>query len=173
HRYGQIAVPDFLEYLCNQSPILLRTLEITYFTRLQCSICRWVSTSSNRDCSLKLYIPPTAKTATLGDLLDYNSNVILSDDDGVICRNCNAKTTYSSSRDYNSNLLLIEIIRVTRLRNAWIKKSLPIDFSTRDLKLPGFDRPYRVIASCHHRGFLHGGHWFTNISTNSGWFNLD
>ena len=173
HRYGQIAVPDFLEYLCVQSPNLLRTLQINYSTRLQCSVCRWISSSPTRDVSLKLYLPSTSKRSILGDLMDYNSNVVFIDDDAVFCRNCNSKTSHSSSRDYNSDLFLIEFIRVTQVNNGWIKNSLPIDFPVQDLKLPGFSRSYRVIASCHHRGTLRGGHWFTKISTVNGWYELD
>jgi len=105
--------------------------------------------------------------------MDYNSNVVFMDDDAVFCRNCNAKTSHSSSRDYNSDLFLIEFIRVTQVNNGWIKNSLPIDFPVQDLKLPGFSRSYRVIASCHHRGTLRGGHWFTKISTINGWYELD
>ena len=104
HRYGQIAVPDFLEFLCNRSPLLLRNLESKYFTRLQCYGCKWISSNPVKDVSLKLYLPSNSKSTTLEDLVDYNSRVVLKDDDAVFCRNCNTKRAHSSSRDYTSDL---------------------------------------------------------------------
>ena len=29
------------------------------------------------------------------------------------------------------------------------------------------------MASCHHSGSLHGGHWFTKMSTKAGWYEFD
>jgi len=99
---------------------------------------------------------------------------VLKDDDAVFCGNCNTKRAHSSSRDYTSDLCLIEVIRVSQINETfWVKNSLPINFPVRDLKLPGFTRTYRVLATCHHRGSLQTGHWFTKISTNSGWYELD
>src|ERR1700723_397263 len=41
NRYGQTAVPDFIDYLCVQSHQLRDLIELSYTTRLQCSICEW------------------------------------------------------------------------------------------------------------------------------------
>jgi ubiquitin C-terminal hydrolase len=86
------------------------------------------------------------------------------------------KTAQSSSRDYGEgpDLFLVEIIRVKKAsKNQWQKSSVPISFPVAKLKLPNFSRSYTITASCHHRGSLTSGHWFTKLSTNHGWYELD
>ena len=71
-------------------------------------------------------------------------------------------------------MLLIEIIRVTDVKvNRWLKNSAPISFPVSQVDLLGFSRHYRVVASCHHRGSIAGGHWLTKTLTNHGWYELD
>ena len=48
-----------------------------------------------------------------------------------------------------------------------------VNFPVTELKLPGFSRAYQVVATCHHRGSLLGGHWLTKICTARGWYELD
>ncbi len=51
---------------------------------------------------------------------------------------------------------------------------MKVSFSVCNLKLPDFSRSYKVIASCHHRGTVNSGHWFTKILTaNNVWYCLD
>jgi ubiquitin C-terminal hydrolase len=107
-------------------------------------------------------------------VVNLNSNALLSGEDAVFCGNCNMKTSQKQARDYdNADLLMLEIVRVTKLKNNWIKNSAPLSFDTKNLQLPGFLRPYRVVGSCHHRGSLVGGHWITKIQTQKGWFEMD
>ena len=74
--------------------------------------------------------------------------------DAVYCGKCN-KTTQKSSRDYfNPGLFVAEVIRVTQDEKGWVKNYLPLNFPIRDVKLPGFTKSYRVVATCHHRGTL-------------------
>ena len=45
---------------------------------------------------------------------------------------------------------------------------------TSGISLPGTDRKYQVIASCHHRGTLRSGHWITKLMmVDKTWFNFD
>ena len=71
-------------------------------------------------------------------------------------------------------MFLIEIIRVTESKkHCWLKNSASISFPLERVDLPGFSRSYRVVASCHHRGSLTGGHWFTKVLTKHRWYELD
>ena len=75
NRYGQIAVPDFMEFLALQLPSVFQPVLASVSTRLQCSKCQWISYSSSRDMLLKVYIPPgDKKSVSLGELLEYNSS---------------------------------------------------------------------------------------------------
>src|ERR1043165_5729343 len=113
NRYGQIAVPDFLDYLCKQSPILLKELGVDVSTRLNCLKCQWISPTVIRDVSFKLYIPAGTKHTTLSDLLSFNSDIILSGPDAVFCGNCNQKTSNRCSRFCdNPDIFAIEVVRV-------------------------------------------------------------
>ena len=71
NRYGQTAVPDFIDYLCVQSHQLRDLIELSYTTRLQCSICGWVKFSTTSDISLKLYLPPDSKRISLDELIVF------------------------------------------------------------------------------------------------------
>ena len=83
-------------------------------------------------------------------------------------------TSQMVSRRYNPNLCLVEVIRVTKSsRDGWAKSNASLSFSLTDLVLPGFERGYRVVGTCHHTGSLNSGHWITKICTNQGWFELD
>ena len=48
-----------------------------------------------------------------------------------------------------------------------------MSFPVINLQLGGFPRQYRVVASCHHRGSLKGGHWFAKVCTALGWSEFD
>ncbi len=173
-RYGQVAVPDFIEYLCNQSVNLSPLVRFTFSTRLKCSKCLWVSQRSSSDVSLKLHFPAGGLNFTLSDLVDYNSNTVLTDSDAVFCSHCKTKTTHTLSREYNPDLFLVELVRATLSSgNTWIKNLANVNFPVTDLKLPGFSRAYRVVSTCHHRGSVNSGHWLTKIATGSGWYELD
>ena len=106
NRYGQVAVPDFLDYLCSQSPNLSELIKITFSTRLQCLSCKWVSENSCSDVSLKLHIPSGKKYATLAELVDHNSSVMLTNNNTVFCGNCHIKTAHHLKRGYNPDLFL-------------------------------------------------------------------
>ena len=115
NRFGQLAVPDFIDYLSKNSPILNREISFAFTNRLQCSQCKWISENSSHDTSLKLYIPQDFKHITLEELLTYNSGAILKHSNSVLCSNpiCNKKTEQNLQREYKSDLFVIEIIRVT------------------------------------------------------------
>ena len=99
---------------------------------------------------------------------------MLTDSDAVFCAHCNIKTSHKLSREYNPDLFIVELVRVTESsRNNWLKNNASISFPVMSLKLPGFPRTYRVISSCHHRGSVASGHWLTKVVTNSGWYELD
>jgi hypothetical protein len=152
-RYGQVAAPDFIEYLCNQSANLSPLVKFTLSTQLQCSKCLWVSRRSSSDVFLKLHLPVGRIDFTLAELVDYNSNVVLSDSDAVFCGQCNVKTSHNLSREYNPDLLVMEVVRATEAsRNTWVKNDASLNFAVTNLKLPGFPRTYRVVSTCHHRG---------------------
>ena len=173
-RYRQVAVPDFIEHLCNQSVNLSPMVKHTLSTQLQCSKCNWVSQRLSNDVFLKLHLPPGSLDFTLVNLVDYNSNVVLTDNDAVFCGHCKIKTPHKLSREYNPDLFLIEVVRATESsRNTWLKNDASIHFPVPSLKLPGFPRTYRVVSTCHHRGSVNGGHWLTKIATNTGWYELD
>ena len=112
-----------------------------------------MSQRSSSDISLKLYFPAGGLVFTLSDLVDYNSNTVLSDSDAVFCSRCKTKTTHTLSREYNPDLVLVELVRATLSSgNTWIKNLAKVNFPVTDLKLPGFPRAYRVVSTCHHRG---------------------
>lgn len=119
-----------------------------------------------------MYFPPDRKLFTLEELVDYNSKVSLVGDNSVNCSNCGSSTTHTYLRSCNPDMFLVELIRVTDTTQGLVKNMDPIRFLT-DLKLPGFSRSYRVVASAHHRGTLRGGHWVTKLCTTNGWFEVD
>jgi ubiquitin C-terminal hydrolase len=115
-----------------------------------------------------------AGNLSLHDLVAYNSTANLTGDDAVYCGTCKAKTSQKVSRSYNPDLCLMEVIRVTKSsRNVWGKSNASLSFSVTNLVLPGFERSFRVVGTCHHRGGLNSGHWITKVCTNLGWFELD
>ncbi len=174
NRYGQVAVPDFIDYLCTQSQLFSGIIRFTFSTRLQCLSCKWVSDSVCNDVSLKLYIPIAIRSVTLSELVDYSSRTQLISNNSVLCGKCNIKTPHNLKREYNPDMLLIEIVRVTELKSGWNKNDCTINFPVTNLVLPGFTRLYRVVATCDHRGSLTGGHWLTNICTSGGnWYELN
>jgi hypothetical protein len=172
HRYGQIAVPDFIDYLCRRSTWLSKLITFTLTTRLQCSQCQWARYPSSTEVTLKLYFPEDRKLSTLEDLVDFNSRAALGADNTVNCSNCGIKTSHTYLRTCNPDVFLIEISRVTNTLRGLKKNTDPINFAT-ELQLPGFTRRYRVLASAHHLGTLRGGHWVTRVCTLRGWFEMD
>ncbi len=172
HRYGQIAVPDFIDYLCSHSSRLSHLLTFTLTTQLQCSQCHWVRYPSSHEVTLKLYFPSDRKLTTLEDFVDYNSRAALDDDNTVYCPTCGVNTTHDYLRSCDPDVFLLELCRVAVTPRGSMKINAPLSFRT-DLKLPGFSRRYRVVASAHHRGTLRGGHWFTKVCTKGGWFQMD
>lgn len=174
NRYGQVAVPDFIEHLCAHSPHLSSVVNFTFSSKVSCSQCSWVSETLCRDMSLKLHIPSSCNSISLQNLVEFNSTSNLTGDNAVYCGTCKTKTSQKVSRSYNPDLCLVEVIRVTRSSgNIWGKSHASLSFSLKDLRLPGFERGYRVVGTCHHRGTLNSGHWITKICTNNGWFELD
>ena len=110
---------------------------------------------------------------SLGDLVDFNSKADLKGSDAVMCGQCCMKTPHSSKRDYNPDIFLIEIIRVTESKVGWVKNNARITFPVTSLTLPGFSRSYRVAATCNHNRTLKGGHWLSKVHTTGGWYALD
>ena len=92
----------------------------------------------------------------------------------MFCSRCKTKTTHTLSREYNPDLVLVELVRATLSSgNTWIKNLAKVNFPVTDLKLPGFSRTYRVVGTCHHRGSVNSGHWLSKVVTGSGWYELD
>ena len=174
NRYGQIAVPDFLDYLCTRSARINQALNVQSFTRLQCSKCSWISEKPVTDLSVKLYLPGTEKFS-LQDLFHANSKTVLDGKDAVQCGKCNIKTSHTSTSrlELSPDLLVVEIIRVTSKEGRWMKNSAAVSFSYSNLMLPNFSKKYRVTSTCHHHGNLSGGHWFTKKLTETGWYELN
>ena len=176
NRYGQIAVPDFMEFLALQLPSVFQPVLASVSTRLQCSKCKWISYSSSRDMLLKVYIPPgDKKSVSLGELLEYNSSFSSS---SVNCGRCGIKTRQVSTRESCSDIMCLEIIRVTQNHLSrglqWSKNCMPISFPTMGITIPGSEHKYRIIGTCHHQGSLRYGHWFTRVITTSNvWYELD
>jgi len=114
------------------------------------------------------------KSISFADLLDFNSRAALQYADAVWCGHCNGKTKQTSVRETTSDIVLFEVIRVTqKSNNTWSKNTIPITFPTRDVLLFG-DRKYHVVATCHHKGSIQFGHWFTKLCLNNGtWHTLD
>jgi len=127
-RYGQIAVPDFIDFLCTRVPKVNQSLSFRYFTRLQCSKCKWLSEIPTNDASLKLYIPTGWTKASLAQLVQYISRSTLRGSEAVICGNCKIKTEHTSSRYSDPDVFMIEIIRVTEVKQRWTKRTIPISF---------------------------------------------
>ena len=68
----------------------------------------------------------------------------------------------------------MEIVRVTQSSpTTWRKNCASVSFDFKNLKLPGFDRLYKVVSTCHHHGSINSGHWFTKVLTQKGWFEMD
>ena len=129
NRYGQVAVPDFIEHLCNHSPILSPVVKFAFATQLQCSKCQWVSQRVYNDVFLKLHVTPSKTLVTLADLVDYTSTVVLTDSDAVFCGNCNLKTSHKLSREYNPDLFIMEVIRATESsNNNWVKNNVSLTY---------------------------------------------
>ena len=174
NRYGQVAVPDFIEHLCARSSRLSSVVSFMFSSKVSCSKCNWVSETLCSDVSLKLHIPSDCINISLRDLVEHNSIANLAGDNAVYCGTCKVKTSQKVSRSFNPDLCLVEVIRVTKSsRYGWAKSNASLSFPLTDLVLPGFERGYRVVGTCHHQGSLNSGHWITKICSNQGWFELD
>ena len=77
------------------------------------------------------------------------------------------------TRDYDPDVLLIEIIRVTDAGSRWVKNGSTVTFPIVGVNLPNFSRFYRVVGTCHHSGSLTSGHWLTKACTARGWYELN
>ena len=109
------------------------------------------------DYSLKLYLPKDSKHVSLADLVGYNLRTVLRGKNAVCCGNCrNLKTKHTSTRVCDPDLLMIEIIRVTKIKQQWVKNNASISFPCSGLSLPGFNRSYKVVSTCNH-------HWWSLV----------
>ena len=167
NRYGQIAVPDFLEYLSTQITSLFDLVRFQLTTKLQCLKCKWISYRISHDLLFKLYIPPGSKTkCSISQLFDYNTSADFLDQ-SISCGKCCQRTGHQLSYEHQSDIIMLEIIRVSEKKRGnritWRKNMLPISFPTSGISVPGTDRKYQVVASCHHRGTLRSGHWITKL----------
>jgi ubiquitin C-terminal hydrolase len=174
NRFGQLAVSDFLEYLVSQAPNVLSTVRCSINKRLQCLKCQWISSTSSEDIFYRLYIPPGFRNSiSLTDLVNYNSRSRLYGANSLWCGNCGIKTEQSDVRDSNSDIIMFEIIRVTRnSQSVWTKNCLPINFTDRNISFGS--RKYHLAGTCHHKGTLKFGHWITKLCLSDGnWYELN
>ena len=94
--------------------------KFTFLSKLTCSNCKWISERKCNDYSLKLHLDGKAHVSLI-DLVNLNSNAVLSGVDAVFCGHCKVKTSQKQARDYdNPDLLMLEIVRVTKLKNNWM-----------------------------------------------------
>ena len=84
NRYGQKAVPDFLEHLFGQSPNQAPVVKFTFSSKLTCSKCHWSPNDCSDDISLKLHLPAGSNQITLFDLVNFNFNTTLTGKDAVL-----------------------------------------------------------------------------------------
>ena len=129
YRHGHIAVPDFLEYIYNNSSNLSNLLSFNFHNILQCLKCKWISMIACKDVQLNLYLPLDCKRLTLSDLLLSNSNATHSNRDSVVCGQCNKKTLHQSKKDFNPDIFFVEIIRVIEKDKKWVKNPVKVSFS--------------------------------------------
>ena len=73
NRYGQVPVPDFLEYLSDNATEIFNPIRSNVFTSLQCQRCKWVSISMASEVLIKLYLPDSRQSISLADVLAFNS----------------------------------------------------------------------------------------------------
>jgi ubiquitin C-terminal hydrolase len=169
-----VAVPDFLEYLSDSATEIFNPIRSNVFTSLQCQRCKWVSISMTSEVLIKLYLPDSRQSISLAEVLAFNSVTKISEAFGVHCAKCGIKTAHSSQREHHSDILIFEIIRVTKAKRNWAKHSIPISFPVNGLMLPSSDRKYNVIGTCNHTGSIRSGHWFTKLRMRDDrWFALD
>jgi len=175
-RYGQIAVPDFLEFLAGSLSSYFNQIRFQLSTKLQCLQCKWVSYTNTQDVLFKIYIPSGSKNHyTLSELFDYNTSAVLSGR-STLCGKCCRKTEQQINLEHDSDIIVLEIIRVSpNLRSpGWKKSTVSISFPLFGFSVPGTTRKYRIIATCHHRGGLSYGHWTTKLATARGdWYECD
>ena len=72
-----------------------------------------------RELLIKLYIPGSQRTISLSELFAFKSETSIPEASGVYCAKCGAKTAHSSRWEHHSDLLIFEIIRVTRPKNLF------------------------------------------------------
>ena len=178
NRYGQIAVPDFLEYLWTQLPDCFKSIWTPSIRKMQCLKCNWVSYKNSQDMLLKVYIPThIGKNVSLKDLIDYN--FINAHSEPSLCGHCHVNTNQKTVWDFIPNLVCLEILRVTERKTKskqlrWSKNNVSISFPTSGIHLPGSSSSFRVIGTCDHRGTLYGGHWVTRMYCKSNtWYEAD
>ena len=152
---------------------------MTINKKLQCAQCQWISSTLSEDVLFRLYIPPGLRNSiSLTELLAYNSRTILQGSNAVWCGRCNTNTKKVDTRESSSDIILLEIIRVTNKSEdprhpTWSKNSIQITFPVSDVILFG-SRKYNLAGTCHHRGSLKCGHWLTKLCLNDGsWYELD
>ena len=111
-------------------------------------------------------MPPTNTQCTLADLFDYNMNAFLKDN-SIFCGRCRKRTGHYLTVEFVSNFIILEIIRAsdTKTIGHFTKNRKPISFPTSGISVPGCTSKYQVVATCHHSGTLHAGHWFTKVKT--------
>jgi len=178
NRYGQIAVPDFLEYLWIQLSDCFTSIWTPLTQKMQCLKCNWVSYKESQDMLLKIYIPTgKVKSVSLKDLLDYN--FINAHSEPSLCGHCNLNTNQKTIWERMPNLVCLEIVRVTERKTGskqlrWSKNCVPISFPTSGIRLPGSLSSFRLIGTCDHKGTLYSGHWVTRTYCRSDtWYEAD
>src|SRR6185437_9775584 len=98
--------------------------------------CKWISERKCNDYSLKLHLDGKAHVSLI-DLVNLNSNAVLSGVDAVFCGHCKVKTSQKQARDYdNPDLLMLEIVRVTNLKITGLKIVLHLVLTLRIYNYP-------------------------------------
>ena len=111
NRFGQVAVPDFLEHLAGILPNLFNPIKCRVDTTLRCGKCKWISHSLSNDFLFKLYFPPGLHTGiSLLDLWKFNVENKLGD--FVFCGKCNQKTHQTSTLEMSPDIFLIVLWKV-------------------------------------------------------------
>src|SRR6185503_19368163 len=92
NRYGQVAVPDFLEHLFNTIPAIFQSLRSNVSISLQCQRCKWCSISTTSETLIKLYLPPSCQAIFLSNLIVFNSEMKFPESVGVNFPKCGVQS---------------------------------------------------------------------------------
>ena len=86
---------------------------------------------------------------SLQDLISRNSRSLLDGKNQVYCGKCKQNTSQRFSSSFESQIIVIEIVRIITIRNEMRRNNSPVYFALKGISLPGCPGTQLVITEAH------------------------